>query len=71
MPPNIVGATRKIQLSLYLIVLVLFFKFFLAFDFCRFCVVIRFFIPATTANDLQLQRISIPDLLIHYIMFLS
>jgi len=24
---------------------------FWAFDFCRFCVVIRFFIPATTAND--------------------
>ena len=30
--------------------------FLLAFDFCRFCVVIRFFIPATTANDLQLQK---------------
>ena len=28
------------------------FDFFLAFDFCRFCVV-----PATTANDLRLQRI--------------
>ena len=39
---------------------------FLAFDICRFCVVIRFFIPATTANDLRLRRISIPDL-IHYI----
>ena len=31
-----------------------FFLFFLAFDFCQFCVVIRFFIPATTANALQL-----------------
>ena len=28
------------------------FLFFLAFDFCRFYVVIRFFMPATTANDL-------------------
>ena len=28
--------------------------FFLAFDFCRFCVVIVFFfIPATNANDLR------------------
>ena len=26
--------------------------FFFSFDFCRFCVVIRFFIPATPANDL-------------------
>ena len=42
--------------------------FFLAFDFCRFCVVIWFFIPATTANDLRLRRISIPDF-IHYIYF--
>ena len=41
---------------------------FLAFNFCRFCMVICFFIPATTANDLRLQRISIPDL-IHYIYF--
>ena len=38
----------------------------LAFDFCRFSVAIPFFIPATTANDLQLWRISIPDF-IHYI----
>jgi len=27
----------------------------LTFDFCWFCVVIRFFIPATTANDLRLN----------------
>ena len=47
-----------------------FFFFFLVFDFCRFCVVIRFFIPATKANDLRLRGISIPDL-IHYIIFLS
>ena len=46
-----------------------FFMFFLAFDFCRFCVVICFFIPATTANDLRLWRISIPNL-IHYILIL-
>ena len=30
---------------------------FLVFDFCRFCMVIRFFIPATTANDLRHRRI--------------
>ena len=42
----------------------LFFSFVLAFDFCWFCMIIRFFIP----NDLQLQRISIPDF-IHYIYF--
>ena len=42
--------------------------------FCRFYVgstcSFVFFIPATTANDLGLRRISIPDL-IHYIIFLS
>ena len=32
------------------------FFYFLAFDFCRFCVVIRFFIPATMANDLRLRK---------------
>ena len=37
-----------------------YFLFFLAFDFCRFCVVIMFFIPATTANDLRLRRIFYP-----------
>ena len=42
---------------------------FLAFDCWRFCVIIRLFIPATTANDLRFQRISVPDL-IHYIYFL-
>ena len=40
------------------------FRFFLAFDFCRFCVVIRF------VHLRRLWRISIPDL-IHYIIFLS
>ena len=40
----------------------------LAFDFCRFCVIIRVvFIPATTANDLRLLRNFIPDF-IHYIV---
>ena len=29
-------------------------------NFCRFCVVIRFFIPATTANDLRLRSIFYP-----------
>jgi len=37
------------------------FLFFLAFDFCRFYVVIRFFHPPTTANNLRLpsQMLSI------------
>ena len=34
----------------------------LAFDFCRFCMVIRFFIPATMVNDLRLRRIFYPRL---------
>ena len=34
-----------------------FLNIFLAFDFCRFCMVIRFFISTTTANDLRLRRI--------------
>ena len=34
--------------------------FILAFDFCRFCVVIRFFHPATTVNDLRFRRIFYP-----------
>ena len=42
--------------------------FFLAFDFCRFCVV-GFIIPATTANGLRLRRISIPDL-IHFLILI-
>ena len=45
-------------------------QFLLAFAFCRFSLIIRFFIPATTANDLRLRRISIPDF-IHYIFVLS
>ena len=45
------------------------FLFFLAFDFGRFCMVIRFFHPRhNLANDLRLWRISIPDL-IHFIYF--
>ena len=45
--------------------------FFLVFDFCRFCVVIRFFfVPATTANDLRILRISVQDLM-HYIFVQS
>ena len=48
-----------------------YYYYFLAYDFCRFCVVIRFFIPATTANDLRLRRISIQDLiLLHYFLIL-
>ena len=37
-----------------------FFVLFLAFDLCGFCVVIRFFHPATTANNLRLRRIIYP-----------
>ena len=49
------------------------FWFFLVFDFCRFCLVIRFFHPRHTANDLRLWRIdfegfSIADF-IHCIYF--
>ena len=33
---------------------------FLSLDFCRFCVVSHFFIPATTANDLRLRSIFYP-----------
>ena len=36
--------------------------------FCRFCVVIRFFIPATTANDSDFEGFSIQDF-IHYFYF--
>ena len=39
-------------------------------DFCPFCVVIWFHHPATTANDLQFRRISIPNF-IHYFFVLS
>ena len=37
-----------------------FFSVFLAFDFCRFCVVIQFFHPATTVNDFRLRMIFYP-----------
>jgi len=43
----------------------------LAFDFCRFCVVIRFFILATTANDLRLRRIFYPRFYPLHLFFLS
>ena len=46
------------------------FSCYMTLDFCRFCVVIRFFIPATTTNDLRLRKISISDR-IHYIIFFS
>ena len=51
-----------------------FFWCFLAIDFCRCCVVIRFFIPATTANDLQLRRIFYPrfyPFIIHLFSYLN
>jgi len=47
------------MLFLYLHIEVIF-LFLLAFAFCQFCMVIRFFIPATTANDLRLRRIFYP-----------
>ena len=67
-----VNVTTWLALVLNYLPLFLFFilNFFLAFDICRFCVVIRFFIPSTAANDLRLWRMSIPDI-IHYIIFLS
>ena len=48
---------KLITCSLLLYILMYFIS---SFDFCRFCVVIRFFIPATTANDLRLRRIFYP-----------
>ena len=42
-----------------------FYFVFLSFDFCRFCVVIRFFIPVTTANDFYTR--SYP---LHYFLIL-
>ena len=47
---------------------VFFIYFFLAFDFVGSARSFGFFIPATTANDLRIRRISIPDF-IHYIYF--
>ena len=44
---------------------------FLAVDFCRLCVVIRFFIPATKANDLRLRRIFLSQILSITFIFLS
>ena len=46
------------------------FLFFLAFDFCRFCVVICFFLsPPQQPNTSNFEGFSIPDF-IHYIYFL-
>ena len=47
-----------------------FFVFFQHSTFFGSAWLFVFFIPITTANDLRLRRISIPDL-IHYIIFLS
>ena len=47
----------------------IFLFFILASTFVGFAWSFSFFIPATTANDLRLGRISIPDF-IHYIYFL-
>ena len=61
----------KVELMWILIVNIFIFKIiFLAIDFVSSAWSIGFFIPATTANDLRLRKISIPDL-IHYIIFLS
>ena len=49
-----------------------FFLYFLTFDFCQFCVVIRFFIPATTANDLQLRKHFYPrSYPLHFLSYLN
>ena len=45
-------------ISMY--ICIFFYILFLAFHFCRFCVVVRFFHPTTTANDLRLRRIFYP-----------
>ena len=49
----------KVQTRMTLFVLSVLFLF-LTFDFCRFCVVIRICLPATTANSLRLRRIFYP-----------
>ena len=49
-----------------------FFFLILAFDFSLFCVIIRFFIPATTANDLRLRVIFYPRFYpLHLFSYLS
>ena len=60
------GQLGNICIIVYKLVYIDWLAFFLAFDFCLFCVAIRFFIRVTTANDHQLRRISIPEF-IHYI----
>ena len=45
-------------------------KLFLAFEFCRFCVVIRFFIPVTMANDFDFEGFSIPDFILYIYLIL-
>jgi len=40
--------------------------FFLCVQLCRFCLVICLFIPATTAKDLRLLRISIPNVTVTF-----
>ena len=56
---NLMTQCKKIFVNQYMCVCY-FFIFFLAFDFCRLCVVIRLFHPATTVNDLRLRRIFYP-----------
>ena len=48
------SAVLYVALKTYKTVFDMPFFLFLAFDFCRFCVVIRFFITATKAKDLRL-----------------
>ena len=55
------GPQRNVQYHQIMYIVCFLLNFFLAFDFCRFCVVIRVFsILATTANDLRLRRIFFP-----------
>ena len=64
-------ALMKVQLEF---VLVFFFVVFLAFDFCRFCVVIRFFHPRhngqgpPTLKDFLSQILSITFILLSYFL---
>ena len=53
------GCWVKVQTRMALFVLSGF-VLFLVFDFCRFCVIIRICMPATTANALRLRRIFYP-----------
>ena len=68
-----VRRTRGVHSTLYIKRQIVWtFILFFAFDFCRFCVVIRvFFKTATTAKYLGLRRISIPELIHYFLSYLN